>query len=295
MSKPVLSVVIPTHLRSASLEAALRSFHSQDLERSRFELIVVSNLEDQNVQHIVAKAGARGLDAKHVIVGQIGVNRARNAGLELAKGDVIFFLDDDCRLSRPDHLSQLVLRFQAEPAFSIRGGLYRDSTDATSTARSYNAVVNAWVRGHDRETKMMVGGNLAVLRSAIGATRFDEAIVYGGSEVGFQLELARRGYRSKLDADLAVIHDFRASVFTVFRKAWRQGYERKPGTGASLAAVAVELAKTRRLAFGLCYGGISRVASLSAELGRSLPFGDRPRVLAGDGDAANELRTRRPR
>lgn len=273
MPKPTLSVIIPTHLRSESLERALASFRDQTLGRDAFEIIVVSNFDDRRSKYQVDQATAHGLNAHFFFVGSVGVNRARNLGLERARGDVLFFMDDDCRLLRRDHLEVLAKRFDSEPEVALRGGLYRDPLKASSVVRDYNAIVNAWARGRS-SAGPFVGGNFSVRASRLGARRFDDAITYGGSEVGFQMALIEGGERGRLDQDLEVEHDCAATRIQLLRKAWLQGKRKRPDPGASLGTSLKSLASSdvstsenaKRVVFGVCYGGVSQLGWLSTRV-----------------------------
>lgn len=274
MSKIAVSVVIPTHLRSASLERALESLARQDLDRASFEILVVSNLDDRRAKALVDDARERGLSARHLVAGKIGVNRARNLGLSESRGDVVLFLDDDCRLVRPDHLSRLVRRYSEEPEIALRGGLYRDAMGAPSASRDYNAVVNAWILSRAPGLGPLVGGNFSVRRSAVGDARFDDAIAYGGSEIGFQRTIVENGGRARLDHDLVVEHECDVSRLTLFRKAWKQGRRHESGVRVSplesIAALASNeashLENAKRVAFGIVFGSVSRLGWLSARV-----------------------------
>lgn len=281
MSKPALSVIIPTHLRSESLERALASFRDQTMAREAFEIIVVSNLDDRRSKYHVDQAKALGLDAHFFFVGAVGVNRARNLGLERARGEILFFMDDDCRLLRRDHLEVLTNRFEAEPEVALRGGLYRDPLQASSVVRDYNAIVNAWIRGRSPGSGPMVGGNFSVRASRVGARRFDDAIAYGGSEVGFQMSLIESGEQGRLDFDLEVEHECSATRIQLLRKAWLQGKRKRPEPGASLGKSLMSLASdevtttenAKRVAFGVCYGGVSQLGWLSTRMSARLVGG----------------------
>ncbi|MES2964641.1 MAG: glycosyltransferase family A protein [Bdellovibrionota bacterium] len=272
MSKPRenlrLSVVIPTHQRSESLALALASLRLQDFPRDEFEVLVVSNLDDAQVKSQVEALTKAGVSAMYLGVGRVGVNHARNLGIEKASGEILFFLDDDCRLSRRDHLSILSRRFERFPEVGIRGGFYSDTIDASSSARTYNAIVNAWLRGRSPEKGPMVGGNFSVRSALIGSARFDEAITYGGSEVSFQRELVARNVGVSLDFDLDVEHDCEVGALTLIKKAWKQGRRKHHDPDASLAKSLIALMSSdagsaenlRRLVSGAVYGGISQVS-----------------------------------
>lgn len=92
-----LSIIIPTFARRRQVLRLLGSIRRQ-WAPPEFEAIVVSNLEDLGLKRDLA-----GYDARFRLLssGKIGVNRARNFGVEAARGDILLFLDDDCFIDDP--------------------------------------------------------------------------------------------------------------------------------------------------------------------------------------------------
>jgi glycosyltransferase involved in cell wall biosynthesis len=89
MLEPLVSVVVPVYCGERFLGAALDSVDSQTYRR--VELIVVDDGSDDASAEIAdAHAGARVLRETHR-----GVSAARNAGLAVAQGEFVAFLDAD--------------------------------------------------------------------------------------------------------------------------------------------------------------------------------------------------------
>ena len=109
---PLVSVVVPTFRRPASLDRALRSILRQDTT-AEFELVVVDN-DPAGAGEAVVRAlmsGAK-LPIAYVSAPDPGVANARNAGMAASRGAFIAFLDDDEEAS-PSWISGL-LAVQAE-------------------------------------------------------------------------------------------------------------------------------------------------------------------------------------
>ena len=93
---PLISVVIPHLNQPEALEACLGSLDAQSLARNFFEIIVVDNGSVSMPEDIVANhSGTRLLREL-----QGGLGPARNSGVRSATGDVIAFIDADCRAHR---------------------------------------------------------------------------------------------------------------------------------------------------------------------------------------------------
>jgi len=90
MSKPLVSVIIPTFNRGYCLEESIRSVLQQSFVD--FELIVVDDGSTDNTSELVARFPAVKLIR---LEKNRGVSFARNRGMVEAQGDCIAFLDSD--------------------------------------------------------------------------------------------------------------------------------------------------------------------------------------------------------
>jgi hypothetical protein len=106
---PSVSVIVPTFQRRAFARRAVESVLSQSFQD--FELIVVDDGSTDGTEDALS-----GLDERIRYVRQEnrGVERARNAGLQQARGRIVAFLDDDDRWLA-DHLAAVVEVFDQQP------------------------------------------------------------------------------------------------------------------------------------------------------------------------------------
>lgn len=109
-----VSIIIPTYNRAHSIVYTLDSFLKQDYPVDQYEIIVCDNNSTDNVKEIILDYMARyGEDRiKYLFEGRQGVHYARNTAAKTAKGDILYFTDDDM-LAEPDLLKQLI------PVFTI--------------------------------------------------------------------------------------------------------------------------------------------------------------------------------
>ncbi|MCP2520499.1 glycosyltransferase [Candidatus Aminicenantes bacterium AC-708-M15] len=87
---PEVSVIIPTYNRASFLKEAIESVLNQ--EYSDFELIIIDDGSTDNTKEIIKQYEGK---LKYYYQSHKGVSPARNAGLKLARGDFIAFLDSD--------------------------------------------------------------------------------------------------------------------------------------------------------------------------------------------------------
>ena len=94
MDERRLSVVIPTFNRRDRLARALSALERQTLPASEFEVVVVDDgSTDDSAQWLAQRTTPYGLRVLRQTNG--GPARARNAGVELARGELVLFVDDD--------------------------------------------------------------------------------------------------------------------------------------------------------------------------------------------------------
>lgn len=105
MSDMKLSVIVPIYNAEEYLESCLRSLNA--LRDEFYEFILVNDGSRDNSLGICFKY--RNLDSRFIVVDKNngGVSSARNAGLNIAKGKYIYFLDSDDLVS--DCIFQAVL------------------------------------------------------------------------------------------------------------------------------------------------------------------------------------------
>lgn len=116
-----LSVVISTYNRAGVLVRALESLCSQDVDPSRYEIVVVDNNSSDHTQEVIRSFAARSPEVLSVFEPRQGVSYGRNAGILTASAPVIAFTDDDIRV--PPNWASTILRVLAEhPEASCVGG-----------------------------------------------------------------------------------------------------------------------------------------------------------------------------
>lgn len=104
VSRPTVSVIVPTHDRPETLRVALESILAQTYRD--FEIVVVND-HGVDVQHVLDAVDTEGRISyvRHAV--NRGLAAARNSGLGVARGRYVAYLDDDDRFY-PEHLETLV-------------------------------------------------------------------------------------------------------------------------------------------------------------------------------------------
>ncbi|MDW6023931.1 glycosyltransferase [Mesorhizobium sp. BAC0120] len=139
-----VSVILCTRNRAAILPAALDSVvaASQAEHDIRLEIIVVDNGSSDNTQESFAGwKSCVGVNAKVLYEPRPGVSCAKNTGIKSSRGEVLVFVDDDCRLSI-GYFSDLVRHYSGDTGPVVRGGRVElgDPSDLPFTIKTENKV-----------------------------------------------------------------------------------------------------------------------------------------------------------
>jgi glycosyltransferase involved in cell wall biosynthesis len=184
----VISVVICTRNRSRRLRQALESLGAMRVEAGRpWEIVVVDNNSTDDTRTQVHEfARASGLNVRSVLEPAPGLSHARNRGLQVSKGAVVAFTDDDVVVDAA-WLNEVIREFETYPDTGILFGQTRRppsggagiSVKEDGVRQAYAYPSPPWVIGH--------GNNMSVRRSAaerIGSfdTRLGAGTAAGSAE-----------------------------------------------------------------------------------------------------------------
>lgn len=188
-----MSVVVPAHNEGTFIASCLESLQQQDY-RGPYEVIVVDNASDDDTAEVACDYGAQVLYEQ-----RLGPARARQTGLDRAKGEIVAFIDADSQAPR-HWLSSLASRLLANPALLFVSGPYAFSdlgpvVRVLSRAGNFIAISldhafrRAWHRGG-----ALWGSNFAVRREdLVAAGGFDTSISFLGEDYELSLRLSTRG------------------------------------------------------------------------------------------------------
>ena len=223
MRGPLLSVIIPAHGREDLLKEALRALEESDLPRERWELIVV---DDGSCDECVTVA-ARFADTVVRLPGAArGPAYARNRGVDVARGELLVFLDADVAV-HGDTLRRLVEVLESDSTVAGVFGSADDAPPASGLVSKYWNLLRAYgCRRFPGEAWTFDASCGAIRRSSFLAVNgFDEwhfqAPEIEDLELG--LRLREREHRLVLCDDIQVKHLKRWSFTSMIRHAWRRG------------------------------------------------------------------------
>lgn len=215
-----LSVIIATRNRAAHLTSCLDSIVTAFANAAPIdgEIVVVDNGSTDKTAAIV-QAWARASSVPLQLLSEpiTGVSRAHNRGVRAARGDLLAFTDDDCRLSK-DYVTDLLRHDAVDDGPVLRGGRVElgDPTDLPLTIKT-GATRKQWSRltnsaMSENVADSLAGCNLTMRRSTYEQLGpFDErfgpgSIIGSGADV----EYVYRAYLANITIehvpDMMVFH-----------------------------------------------------------------------------------------
>jgi GT2 family glycosyltransferase len=186
---PPVSIVIPTRRRPAYLEVALSSVAGQAAAAGA-EILVVDDGGPSPEGRALAERFAARYEAHPA---PLGLNAARNTGVERSSGELVIFLDDDISAA-PGWLGALLRAVEEHPATDVFAGRITarlEGSPPRSCGREAPPITTLDLGERDTETPFAWGANMAIRRSALERVGpFDLSVAEGGDEQEWQERLA---------------------------------------------------------------------------------------------------------
>jgi glycosyltransferase involved in cell wall biosynthesis len=216
----LVSVVMPVLDGEAHVGDQLAALAAQTYT-GEWELIVVDNgCRDRTLE--IVRGCAPQLPSVTIAdaTAQRGLNRARNAGVRAARGDLLAFCDSDDVVSE----GWLAAMVEAARGADLVGG-------RLDTVRLNDAAIRAWrpkgpitalVRGHDFMA-YAPGGNLAVWTRVAREIGWDERFEFGSSDHGFAWQAQMAGHTLAYAHDAVIHQRFRPTMRAMARQFYRYG------------------------------------------------------------------------
>lgn len=206
MITPRVSVVVPTYERSFRVRATLSALARMEPPSGGFETIVVDDGSSAEHAESLARSAAEVPAARVIRQENRGPAAARNAGVAVASGELIAFLDDDC-VPSPDWLVRLTAPFDsADPWLAAVGGRVLPAPPTNWVARFLAAT--EYSSGVQAVFVNAATANACYRRSVLEELDgFDERFLHpGGDDPDLSERVRRAGYRLKFVSEAVVYH-----------------------------------------------------------------------------------------
>lgn len=165
-TRPLVSVIMPTHNRARYLPAAIASVQAQTYPH--WELVIVDDASDDPTPDVLTTVDDPRVRSIRVPHG--GCCAARNAGLDVVTGELVSYLDDD-NLMHPAWLRSVVWAFEQRPDVDVLYGAFVLDDVARVNRLGAGSLPTMILRGYDRQT---------LLTENLPDARFDESLIEMG-------------------------------------------------------------------------------------------------------------------
>ena len=167
-----ISLIIATVNRTTELSNLLRSLMEQTISRDAFEIIIVDQNKDGLIYPIVDLYN-EALNIQYIQLSQRSVSKARNIGIDLAKGGILAFPDDDCKYY-PDTLNKVIDFFTSHPDADMLLGYMYDRENKCNITRNKEYGIRKLSKWSTR-SKMIS----SAIFTSVNEIKFDEKIGLG--------------------------------------------------------------------------------------------------------------------
>ena len=179
------SIIIPTRARLSYLEVALASIAPQAADAGAEVLVIDDDAPSVAARALVARFGAR----YEPHPAPLGLNVARNTGVERSDGELVVFVDDDIRASS-GWLEALIDAARTHPRVDVFTGPIRPCLEGSrlrTCGRERPPITSLDLGIKDTHTRYAWGANMAIRRSALERVGpFDASLEHGGDEQEWQ-------------------------------------------------------------------------------------------------------------
>ncbi len=218
---PSASIVVPTRARLDYLRVALASI-APHAARANAELIVVDDAgATEEARALAERFGARYEPHPR----PLGLNVARNTGVECSSGELVVFVDDDVEVCE-GWLDALLAAAREHPEQEVFTGPIRARLEGSpphSCGREGPPITSLDLGREDTLTRYAWGANMAIRRAALERVGpFDVSLEHGGDEQEWQERLGEEA----LYVAAAALHHRRSPEDARLRSLCRAAFAR---------------------------------------------------------------------
>jgi len=284
--RPFCSVIVPTRNRPEQLRRCLEGLSELEYPRDRLQVIVVDDGGGgSEIEHL-----APALRPAIVITRGVGPAAARNAGVERAEGELLTFIDDDCRPHR-DWLERLAARYRMAPEEAAGGRTVNGLSESLCSEAAQLVIDVGYAQNNlgPPSRRWFTTNNLAVPRAGFHAIGGFDPSYRTAEDRDFCSRWTESGRGMSYAPDALVAHyrrldlgEFAAMHFAYGRGAYRYHRDRRarghpvavePGYYLALAREALRRGSGPRalvLESLLVVWHVANTAGFLSEWGRSL-------------------------
>lgn len=217
-----LSVVVPVNNGTATLDRSLIAILASEMPRDSFELIVVDDASADGSDTVAARYA----DTVVRLTGPVsGPAYARNRGAELARGEVVAFVDPDVRVQISTLPGMLEMLDEHRALDAIGASLDQAPAASNFASQYWNLLIHFGEQRHATNGGGFVSGCAAIRRSALLDVGMYDEWRFGTAcleSVELGTRFVEAGYGVLLSRELQVTQLRRWNMLSVCREAWNR-------------------------------------------------------------------------
>jgi GT2 family glycosyltransferase len=297
------SIVIPTRGRPSYLQVALESIAPQAAAAGADVLVIDDSGPSADIRALAERFNVRYEPHPR----RLGLNVARNTGVERSSGELVVFVDDDVR-AHPGWLVALLDAAERHPRVDVFAGPIRAKLEGRAPrgcGRERPPITTLDLGAEDTDTKYAWGANMTIRRSALERVGpFDVALEQGGDEQEWQERHRRAGGAPARYVAAAAVDHRRADADARLRSLVAAAYARGRGSRRfdAYRGEAPSLARELRTLGGCaghvarrrCAAGVTQVAHSAGRLREGVSEALRGRLGRSAAQPDHSARAQRP-
>lgn len=217
-----ITIVIPAFNEGKNIIECVRSLKAQDFPENDFEIIVVDNNSTDNTLELI-----KTLNITYTVEYKKGPAAAKNAGIKMATGNIIAFVDGDCVADR-NWLKEIVTGFKDVNTGCVAGEIMAMEHENMAPLEKFLIK-----KGHLSQNQHVEDPFLPFAATANAAYRkevfnqiglFDEELFVGeDADLSWRMQLFTR-YKLTYIPDAIIFHPYESSPKGLFRQKRRHAY-----------------------------------------------------------------------
>tara|TARA_B100000700_G_C14999149_1_gene835427 strand:+ start:242 stop:1252 length:1011 start_codon:yes stop_codon:yes gene_type:complete len=229
---PFISIVIPTTGNVPFIKGLVESVNKLDYPKEKFELILIGDKETKLLKKSVERSEKYGINTT-LKYEPYAAGKKRNIGVELAKGEIIAFTDDDTIL-KEDWLNNAVKHLNENANYVGVGGPNFTPREGLPFAKAVGRIFGSkflfsfrYTIGHSKpkEIEHNPTCNYIIKKKVFETVKFHDTL-WPGEDAEFDIKLIKKGFKILYAPDVIVWHHRRSRPIPFLKQMFNYGKTR---------------------------------------------------------------------
>lgn len=231
-SIPFVSIVVPTTGNVKYIKGLIESINKLDYPKEKFELILIGDKETELLKTNSIRSKEYGIQTT-VRYEPYAAGKKRNIGVELSKGDIIAFTDDDTIL-KEDWINNAIKHLNENSSYVGVGGPNFTPREGLPFAKAVGRIFGSkflfsfrYTIGHSKpkEIEHNPTCNYIIKKYVFETVKFHDTL-WPGEDAEFDIRLVKNGFKILYAPDVIVWHHRRSRPLPFLRQMFNYGKTR---------------------------------------------------------------------